>query len=284
MIYLLIVSLLWAFSFGLIKGQLTNLDPIFVAFARLVIALLVFMPFFRWKKFKAQWPLLLIGAVQFGLMYIFYIYSYQWLKSFQVALFTIFTPLYVTLLEDLLRKKFHALHLGAALLSILGTGIILWTEIDSRQIVVGFLFVQASNLCFALGQILYRKKRLKSNGIKEEAQIFAALYLGAALITGLAALCSVPWQTIVLTKNQIWTLIYLGILASGFGFFLWNYGALKVNAGTLAVFNNLKIPLAIGVSLLIFGEKTNIVRLLAGGTLVGMALWINEKFSYKLKS
>ncbi|WP_456441328.1 EamA family transporter [Caldithrix abyssi] len=284
MIYLLIVSLLWAFSFGLIKDQLTGLDPVFVAFARMGIALLIFMPFFRWEKFKAQWPLLLVGAVQFGLMYIFYIYSYQWLKAFQVALFTIFTPLYVTLLEDLLRKKFHALHLGVALLSILGTGIILWTEIDSRQIVMGFLFVQASNLCFALGQILYRKIRLNSKSINEEAQIFAALYLGAVLVTGLAAVLSVSWSAIFLTKTQIWTLIYLGILASGFGFFLWNYGALKVNAGTLAVFNNLKIPLAIGVSLLIFGEKTNIVRLLAGGTLVGLALWINEKFSYKLKS
>ena len=38
MIYLFIVSLIWAFSFGLIKTNLTSLDASFVAAARLVIS------------------------------------------------------------------------------------------------------------------------------------------------------------------------------------------------------------------------------------------------------
>ena len=42
-----------------------------------------------------------IGVVQFGLMYITYIYSYQFLESFEIAIFTIFTPIYVTLINDL---------------------------------------------------------------------------------------------------------------------------------------------------------------------------------------
>jgi drug/metabolite transporter (DMT)-like permease len=39
------------------------------------------------------------------------------------------------------------------------------------------------------------------------------------------------------------------------GFFLWNQGAARVNAGTLAVLNNAKVPLGIAVSLLCFGES-----------------------------
>jgi drug/metabolite transporter (DMT)-like permease len=38
MLYLFLVSLLWAFSFGLIKGELTGLPPASVAFVRLLIA------------------------------------------------------------------------------------------------------------------------------------------------------------------------------------------------------------------------------------------------------
>jgi drug/metabolite transporter (DMT)-like permease len=72
------------------------------------------------------------------------------------------------------------------------------------------------------------------------------------------------------------TLIYLGAIASGLGFFLWNSGARQVNTGALAIFNNLKIPLAVVVSLVFFGEQANPVALLIGGSIVLLALWLNE--------
>jgi drug/metabolite transporter (DMT)-like permease len=64
-------------------------------------------------------------------------------------------------------------------------------------------------------------------------------------------------------------LLYLGAVPSAIGFFLWNFGARRVNAGTLAVFNNVKIPLAIVVSLVFFKEDAEWVRLAAG--VVGIA-------------
>ena len=45
--YLVIVSLIWAFSFGLIKTYLVGLDPFVVSGIRIGIALLVFLPFLR---------------------------------------------------------------------------------------------------------------------------------------------------------------------------------------------------------------------------------------------
>ncbi len=55
MLYLWIVSLLWAFSFGLIKGQLTGLDASFVAFARLLLAALAFLPFCACAGLSGGW-------------------------------------------------------------------------------------------------------------------------------------------------------------------------------------------------------------------------------------
>ena len=46
---LFLTSLLWAFSFGLTK-RLTGLDAAFISFARLSLALLVFLPFLRLKN------------------------------------------------------------------------------------------------------------------------------------------------------------------------------------------------------------------------------------------
>jgi len=98
MVFLFAVSLLWALSFGLI-AQVSGLGATFVAAARTVLAALVFLPFIRVRGLRASQILALAGggALQFGLMYVLYIESYRWLHPAEVALFTIFTPLFVTL-------------------------------------------------------------------------------------------------------------------------------------------------------------------------------------------
>ena len=49
MIYISIVSLIWAFSFGLIGNVLAGVDSFFVATLRLGVASLLFLPFLRLK-------------------------------------------------------------------------------------------------------------------------------------------------------------------------------------------------------------------------------------------
>ena len=82
-----------------------------------------------------------------------------------------------------------------------------------------------------------------------------------------------------LTVNQFMVLLYLGLIASGLCFFLWNIGARKASVGSLAVMNNVKIPLAVAVSLLVFGETANLTDLLLGGGIIVGALYISESGS-----
>jgi len=284
MLYLLIVSLIWAFSFGIIKDHLTGLDPNFVSFARLFIALVIFLPLLRWRNLRlsVMSRLMFVGMIQYGLMYITYIFSFRYLQAYQVALFTIFTPLYVTLIHDLLQRKLHHRFLISALLSVAGTAIILfntWQQVDLR---LGFLLMQISNLCFAFGQIYYRRLMAELHGCSD-ASVFALLYLGAVLLTGLVSLFTTDYSYITLQSGQIYALLYLGILASGISFFLWNVGARKTNAGILAVFNNIKIPLAVAVSLLFFKEEADLTRLLGGGVVLIVALLINHDKFFKTR-
>lgn len=280
MFLLFIVSLIWAFSFGLIKGTLTGVDSTFVAFARLFIAALVFLPFMRVKKLniKTALKLGLTGLVQFGLMYIFYLAAFQTLQAYEVALFTIFTPVFVTLIDDAFNRRVNSLHLIVAIITIAGTWVIKGDALQSREILNGFLLVQASNLCYAFGQIYYRRLMAQNPDLKDR-QVFGVLYLGGLLITAAATLITVPLSTITLTTQQWLTLFYLGAIASGLSFFLWNIGARRVNAGTLAVFNDLKIPLAVAVSLVFFGEQTDLIRLVIGGGIILAALTLNEILS-----
>jgi drug/metabolite transporter (DMT)-like permease len=276
MVFLLIASLIWAFSFGLIKGTLTGLDSSFVSLVRMGISFILFAPFMRIKNIPPRLILRLaaIGGVQYGLMYLFYIYSYQFLPAYQVALFTVCTPLYVTLIDDAFEKKFNPLFLFTAALAVVGAGLISYREESLRPMLTGFAAIQASNLCFAFGQIYY--KRILASKHVPELRFFGVVYGGAFLVTAAFAGATCDFTAIHLTVRQMITLLYLGGIASGLAFFLWNYGARRTDSGALAVFNNLKIPLAVGVSMIVFGESTDLTRLAIGGGIVVGALILNE--------
>jgi drug/metabolite transporter (DMT)-like permease len=89
-----------------------------------------------------------------------------------------------------------------------------------------------------------------------------------------AAALALRAPSLALTTQQWLTLLYLGVGASGLGFFLWNVGATRVAPATLAVMNNAKVPLGVAASIVVFGEAADLNGLLAGFALLGAALWL----------
>ncbi|AWI08297.1 EamA family transporter [Ereboglobus luteus] len=279
MLHLFIVSLIWALSFGLIKGQLAGLDTTALGVVRTGFALLVFLPFWRPGKIRAGDAVRLacIGAVEFGLMYVFYMAAFRFLAAYEVAIFTIFTPLWIAAIESFQLRRIPAGLTFAALLAIAGAAVISWqTLTPTHNLLAGFLLVQGSNVCFAVGQLMYRKIRRGALGKTSDTSLFAWLYIGALLITLLASGVTTNWSAFRPDLSQWLVLAYLGAIASGLCFFGWNLGAIRVSTATLAVFNNIKIPLAVACSLLVFGETANIPRLLIGGALLMVAIFVAQ--------
>jgi drug/metabolite transporter (DMT)-like permease len=278
--YLFVVSIIWGFSFVLIKGSLVSLDPNFVSFARLLLSLLAFLPFVRFAGtgLSDRLQLLLIGGVQFGVMYVAYVASYQYLPAYIIALMTTTTPLFVTIFNDIYAKKIHSAFFLAAILAVTGGAVIELPDQPLRASLHGIVLLQISNAAFAFGQLAY-KRWMSSKPNLRDTDIFGFLYGGAVIVAGAFSLATTSYAELHLQTHQVLALLYLGIIASGLCFFLWNMGARRVNEGILAVMNNLKIPVAVIASLLILRETTNYVRLLAGCLLFGAALWVNKKYS-----
>ncbi len=273
MTYLILVSFVWAFSFPLIKGHLTSLDPNFVSFARMLLSLLVFLPFLRFRGVEKLMGLKLAftGAVQFGLMYIAYITSFQFLPAHTIVLLTTTTPLFVTLFNDLYSRKFNVLFFVAASMAFLGGAVIKYPDQPLRASLMGIVLVQISNIAFAFGQLYYKQLSAKDSSWSDRS-VFGFLYLGAVILTALFSMFTTRYSQIQVTAPQGLVLVYLGIIASGICFFLWNKGARFVNEGMLAIINNLKIPLGILASLILLGESTDYLRLVVGfGLMVGAA-------------
>lgn len=276
MALLWLVSFFWAFSFGLVK-HLHGFDAAFLSAARLSLALLLFLPFLRPGRIPAsgRGRLLLTGAIQFGLMYLAYNESFRHLPSYAVALLTLTTPIFVTLLADAADGRFHGRALGAALLSVAAGLCLVLPDGGFRASATGAALVQVSNLAFAAGQVGYRRWRRAHPEIPAR-EVFGLLYLGAVALTVPVCLLRTDFAGLrpALTAPNLGILLYLGLVASGAGFFLWNLGASRVAAGPLAAMNNVKIPLGVACSLLAFGEHAPAARLAASGAVMAGALWL----------
>lgn len=276
MALLWIVTLGWAFSFSLIGVYLSGqVDDFVSVFVRVALALVLFAPML--VRVRLAWgralALMAIGAVQIGVMYLFLFHAYAHLSVPELLLFTIFTPLYVTVIDELLigRRHLPGRFWIAAALAVAGAAVIRYGGV-SETFVTGFVLVQGANLCFAAGQVAY--KRLELGGVAGQVQVFGLFFLGATVVAGLGLLLFGDHSRWPSTGLQWGILVWLGLGASGLGYLGWNLGAKMVNTGQLAVMNNMLIPAGILVNFVFWNRDVDWVRLLIGGAVIGLAVWV----------
>ncbi len=276
MIYLIGITILWAFSFSLIGVYLAGqVDAYFSALMRVALAALVFLPFLRPLPLKLAGKLMALGAIQLGCMYVFYYQSFLLLSVPEVLIFTILTPVYVTLIFDLLQGRFSFRYLLTAIIAVLGAAIIRYSAVGDN-VFTGFMVVQGANICFALGQVGYKVLLERENLQRPQRAIFGYFYLGALAVTIVTWFLFGNPAKLPTTALQWEILLYLGLVASGLGYFLWNKGATQVDAGTLAIMNNALIPAGLIVNLLIWNRDANLLRLALGGAVLLFSLVLHE--------
>ncbi|MDT8895937.1 carboxylate/amino acid/amine transporter [Halomonas sp. I1] len=276
--YLVGVTVLWAFSFSLIGVYLAGqVDSYFAVMIRIVLAALVFLPVLRPRLLRGRQRLALmaLGAVQLGVMYIFFYQSFLLLSVPEVLLFTVLTPLYIALLDDALFRRFTPFHLLTAALAVLGAVVIRYKGLTDDYW-LGFLVVQGANLCFALGQVGYRRLSAGLPDTLPRLSVFGWFYLGAVAVAVPAFLVLGNTTALPTTGLQWGVLAWLGLVASGVGYFLWNLGAVRVDAGALAVMNNALVPAGLLVNLLIWNREADLMRLALGGAIIIASLALND--------
>jgi len=276
--YLILMTLIWAFSFSFIGEVLSGkIDSYFAVLVRVSLASLLFLPFTKFRGIATELKLkiMLIGSVQIGMMYLFFYQSFLFLSVPEVILFTIFTPIYVTLAYDALKKEFKPLYLVSTGVAVLGAYIIRYHDVTS-QFITGFLMIQGANICFAIGQSAY-KKVMESHQNISQRDVFWVLFIFGALIVSLVAF---GWfgstEKLSPTFTQWGVLLWLGVVASGLGYFLWNKGVCEVDAGVLGIMNNALVPAGLVMNLLIWGTPTNYTLLALGSGVIAFSLWLHH--------
>ncbi|MDN8602136.1 carboxylate/amino acid/amine transporter [Citrobacter sp. S2-9] len=277
MALLIITTILWAFSFSLIGEYLAgHVDSYFSVLMRVGLAALVFLPFLRTRGQSLRTIVLymLVGAMQLGIMYLLSFRAYLYLTVSEFLLFTVLTPLYITLIYDLLSKR--RLRWGyvlSALLAVVGAAIIRYDKV-SDHFWTGLLLVQLANISFAIGMVGY--KRLMEIHPMPQHNAFAWFYMGAFLVAVAAWFMLGNPNKLPTTPLQWGILVWLGVVASGLGYFMWNYGATQVDAGTLGIMNNVHVPAGLLVNLAIWQEQPHWPSFLIGATVILASLWVHR--------
>ena len=276
--YLLFVTLIQAFSFSLIGEYLAgHVDSYFAVLVRVVLAGLVFIPLTRWRQVEPGFMrgMLLIGALQFGITYVCLYLSFRVLTVPEVLLFTILTPLHVTLIEDALNRRFNPWALVAALVAVAGAAVIRFDSIGP-DVFKGFLLLELANVTYAAGQVLYRRLVARYPSDLPHYRRFGFFYLGALAVVLPAFLLFGKANFLPEAPLQWGVLVFLGLVSTALGLYWWNKGACLVSGGTLAVMNNLHVPVGLLLNLLIWNQHEPLGRLFIGGLVIVFAVWISR--------
>lgn len=283
--YLIFVTLLWAFSFSLIDVYLAgSVDADFAVLTRVLLAGAIFLPLTKWIGIPQELKIgtTIVGGLMIGITYLCLYRSFMYLTVPEVLLFTVTTPLYVSLLDDAINKRFSPVALSAAFLAVLGAAYIRFDGITGDYL-FGLLLIQTANLAFAAGQVGFANLVKRFPVDVPQYNFFGYFFLGGLFIVGPSFLIFGDSSMLPETTLQWGVLIWLGVAASGLGLYLWNKGATLVDAGTLAIMNNMLIPAGILVNLLIWNREADLFRLMIGGVIILLSLWFNYKFSKRAK-
>ncbi|HJW27105.1 MAG TPA: EamA family transporter [Rhodocyclaceae bacterium] len=278
MFYLVVVTVLWAFSFSLIGQYLAGqVDSDFAVLVRVAIAAAVFAPFTLWRGLPRRllagfW---VAGALQFGITYLCLYRSFSVLTVPEVLLFTVLTPIYVTVIDDALARRFNGWALAAAAVAVGGGAIIRFQHLEGDYL-LGFVLLQVANATFAAGQVLCRYLLARYPTEHGLHRFFGHFFLGALVLALPSFLLFGDGGRLPQTAVQWGVLAWMGLFATALGMFWWVLGSTRVDGGTLAVMNELHVPAGLLVNLMIWNRDADLPRLFAGGAVILASLLLNR--------
>jgi drug/metabolite transporter (DMT)-like permease len=257
---------IWGSTFVVTKFLMNDIGPFMVIGLRLVISLLVITPFafrrgFQWSMLVEKQYILygLTGiALYFGLSNV----GLKWSTSANAALIQAAGPAVVALFSiKYLQEKITWQQGIGICLSILG--VLLISGVPSgngENMLVGNLLILVSLVSWSFYTIQGKKLTGKADPL---AATIASFFTGLGWL-----LPFIVWETWTggfpkITPLSWIAVAYLGIFASGMGFFLWNFALRNVDGTIAAPFINL-IPILGLLFALLVGDKISLLQVVGG--------------------
>jgi len=266
----LTVPLVWGMGFVFAKGAIDHFPPILLMAFRFMLTAMVlvwFVPIPRGNLVKLFGVAIVAAAIQYSLTFT----GLQGLEAGLAALVVqLEVPFLVLLGAVFLGERPAAQKWFGIALSFLGVG--LMTQQDALAgSLVSVVLVVAGCFAWALGQVMVRKLR-DITGLQVTAWI-------AVFATPQLFLMSYLFENDQLTAIQqanvtVWaTVIYLGLIMTCLGYYLWNSLIRKHDVGRVAPFLLLLPVFSLLGGMLFLGEQPSLEKFMGGFViLLGVAI------------
>lgn len=266
----MMVPMVWGMGFVFAKGAILHFPPILLMAFRftltaIVLVWFVHIPFGNLKKvFNVA---IIAAAIQYSL-------TFTGLAGLEAGLASLIVQLevpFLVLLGSLLLKETPGLQKWIGILiSFIGVGMM--TQQDALSGSLGSVFlVIAGCFVWALGQVMIRTLR-DIGGLQVTAWV--AVFASPQLFIMSLIFETGQIEAIRNANSTVWlTVLYLGLVMTCFGYFLWNSLIRKHDVGRVAPFLLLLPLFSLIGGMLFLGEQPTVEKLMGGVViLLGVAI------------
>ena len=279
------VAVIWGLSFVAASMVLTTLPPLMLATVRFIIAAIIYSPVIVWEYRKGNRPSMAdlkeLAALGFLSISIYFWLQYTGVQyagaGVSAVLATGFTPVLTGIAGTvLLKEKVTATKGFGIALGLTGVALIalpkLVFDVDWLFLLgVGCLLGNA--VCWSMYSTLSRRL-MKRIGNPLMVTAYTTL-LGVIFLIPLSL--TSDWGAISRVTNQQWgSILYLAVVCSCVGYFLWNYTLSKLEAVRATVWLYLEPVAAFVGSLLLFGQIPAALTIVGGIAILAGALLTNR--------
>ncbi len=280
------VAIIWGLSFVAASAILTTIAPLILATIRFIIAASLFSPIIVWEYQKGNRPsitdlkeLALLGLLSMSIYFWLQYTGVQYAGAgISAVLATGFTPVLTGIAGTVLLKERVTAKKGAGIaLGLTGVALIALPKIVIGSIdwlfLLGVACLLGNAVCWSMYSTLSRRlmKRI-GNPLMVTAYttMFGLLFLIPLSLTS-------DWSAVArLTTDQWLSILYLAVVCSCVGYFLWNYTLSKLEAVKATVWLYLEPVAAFIGSFALFGQVPTALTIVGGAAIIIGAFLTNR--------
>jgi drug/metabolite transporter (DMT)-like permease len=269
-VYAVAVSVIWGLSFLSTKVAIAVLPPMTIAAARFAVAVLLLLPLAMREDLRLDLRDLPLMAAS-GLMGVTIYFLCEnngiaLLTASESSLVIATIPVLTMLVERVaFGARLRARSYAGAVLSFAGVGLIVLPSLGARaSSLPGFLYMGGAAVAWVIYALLTKPlgRRYGRVGIT-----FWQSFFGLLGCIPFALAESSSWKGVGLTVTL--NILYLGVLCSAVGYWLYVSAMDRLGAGTTSVFLNLVPVVSVGAAFALLGERLGAASLAGGAVAIG---------------
>lgn len=273
---LIIVAIIWALNFSIVKITLQEIDPFSFNALRYILAALLLVVAAKLKGFNLKvkkehfWKLVGIGLVGNLIYQMLFILGLDFTNSANAAVILGTIPIWVALLSQMFTdEKLTLLKFLGIVVAFFGVGLIISGGKNAFSFASdsfkGDVIILLSALTWAVYTIL-SKKYLTFYTSTQYSAFMSVVGVASLLIVGMPSLLKLNWQGISLAGYG--GILYSGLLSVGVSYLIWNNGIVKIGAVRTAAYQNLVPVLGLIFGVLLLSEALSFIQYIGSALVI----------------